>query len=217
LPRSEYASLIGDEEEDEYWIEPDKQHKKPSVIGCIAAKHYHKVFRLPTKCSEREDQMSQNFKNALSRAFREDYGMPNIVHFGSGAIRWRKKLAFDDPDTEHRIVFRLGEFIQHHGSNVARIDHIFVHELDGKRRVFVALSRVDTSGNLRDEVLGFRLWTLQRKDVGAGLDIIGLPSILAERVYLIPVTKSGDRLQREADADVAASRLLVVENNIEYL
>ena len=83
------------EDEDESAVAPDNNHLLPKVNGCLNAKYCREVLHLPTRSSSQA--MSGSFRRALSRAYGNEYNLPNIVQFGGGsAIQWCRKLSFTD-------------------------------------------------------------------------------------------------------------------------
>jgi hypothetical protein len=73
-------------------LNPESNHLRPAAIGCIQTKYSQEQLNLPTRGA----LMSDEFKSMLRRAYQDDYKMPNIMHFGTAAIQWCKKLSFTD-------------------------------------------------------------------------------------------------------------------------
>jgi hypothetical protein len=96
----------------------------------------------------------------------------------------------------------MGDFIYYGTSHsIARIDHIFVHELLRKRRIFLKIRDVQSVQD-RDEVLDVPSLFVPGLDEVA-LRFVGLPAIDAKKLYILPVTRSaqGLRLRRIVEAD----------------
>lgn len=101
LPRSEMASLEEDpEEEDEEdmtdFIRDDELHQRPTATGRLQQKYCRTILKIPTRASE-TDLMSEDFQTKLTKAFREDYGMPHIIDFGKEVFQWCKRISFSSP------------------------------------------------------------------------------------------------------------------------
>ena len=84
--------------------------------------------------------------------------------------------------TERRYVFAIGSHIAFREQQIGRIDAVFVHELNGIRRLFVKLTELHYTG-ARDQVLDLPLVT-----VGEEL-IVGLPSVAAKKLYIVDLEK----------------------------
>lgn len=98
LPRSEVADYVNlleegfDDDELKLKLPEDSTQYRPAAITCIQPKYAKDTLQLPTRPS----QMSDNFRKLYTKAFKDDYGMTDIVEFGKAVVRWSKKVAFDD-------------------------------------------------------------------------------------------------------------------------
>jgi hypothetical protein len=73
---------------------------------------------------------------------------------------------------------------------IARLEHIFDHELDFARRGFAVVTKTLDNGAL-DKVLGLPMLRLANGAVegsNTGTWIIALPSIVARKAHVLPVT-----------------------------
>jgi hypothetical protein len=114
--------------------------------------------------------------------------MPNERIFGSGPLQWCKKVSFFDLVIQRQIAFRMGDFIEHYQGAIARIDQMFVHthDVDGKRRLFMKVSVVDTDDTVRiDNVLDVPVVRLA--PANTVLQVWGFRSVMPSKKYLLPV------------------------------
>ena len=197
------ASLVQDnDDDDDEDVQADSQHIHPQATGCIQARHCREILGLPTRVSH----LTTEFTKLLSEAYGDHYGQPNIIKFSRGSFRWCKKLSFLDPTSQRRQIFKIGDFtIGKNGNEVVRIDHIFIHNWDGSRRLLCVKGTCLTAQSLQTSVdpvlgLGYRRLRLQHKTsaspaiVNASTVLIGLPSIRPRQLYIIPVTATGEQL-----------------------
>jgi hypothetical protein len=121
--------------------------------------------------------------------------------------------------SERQWVFVMGNFIQLQRGQIARIDRIFVHELNHRNRLFckVTLVQHGTNPAHRDPVLKLQMHHFVAPQTATIM--AGLPALTAERLYMLPVNlKDKDVYRRlclergEADAD-----LMLVGYNVKYL
>jgi hypothetical protein len=113
----------------------------------------------------------------------------------------------------------MGDFLECRGGKVARIDQLFVHELQGIKRVFAKITAAERTVNQRDDILELPTYRL-----ADGEFIIGLPTISSKRLYMLSVVEvpnSGEesgyqRLKIEKGA-TAAHSLLLVDYTIQFL
>ncbi len=90
---------------------------------------------------------------------------------------------------ESRISYEVGNYIQFRGTEIGKIDNIFVHELSlGSRRLFCRVTKTSSRLLSVDPVL--RLPSLETTSEQI---IIGLPSISTKRLYIIPVEHRENR------------------------
>jgi hypothetical protein len=92
---------------------------------------------------------------------------------------------------------------------LAHLNHIFVHELRNKRRVFAMVTNVEEIIGQRDEVLDLPMMRM-----GTTTSIIGLTAIQGQKVYILPVEvrESGMKL-----GDSNAKDLILVDWALQYL
>ena len=216
LPRSEQELLVEDVD-DMIDIVEDAAHKRPKAIGCLQPSYVRDTLQLPTRCSI---NMPMDFRIALRRAYEQDYTMPNIIHFGTAAIHWCKKISFFDPVTEYHCVFAIGDFVVLKSDDIVRIDNLLVHTLDNRRRVFLKISEVEGNEDnavSRDRVLDLPMLRLQQEGPGVnGVNLIGLPALQSRKLYVIPVAKGLDgSLQRQGNKN--SGDLLLVTWTLQYL
>ena len=92
LPKSERSQ--DDLDEDSYLLlKSDASHGLPAALGRLQARYIRQELSLPVRSSS----IDSVFQKKLRDAYRIDYGMPGIMHFGSASIPWSKKLSFNDP------------------------------------------------------------------------------------------------------------------------
>ena len=147
--------------------------------------------------------------------------MPNIHHFGSAAIIWCKKLAFTDSHTERRITLKIGDFVKFRNGYLGHIEVFFVHDHDvtQQRRLFakVKLVKPHTPPKV-DECLDLPIMRFSTSDQ---LIFVGLPSIQAERMYLVPVRAGGQAdvpaEERSRLGDSTSDTLVWVTWTLQYL
>ena len=75
--------------------------------------------------------------------------------------------------------FELGDYIEVYGTQLAKMDYIFVHELD-QRRAFAVVRPLIDIGQGQDRILGLPL-VRQTQDQR----IIGLPAIGPRKPYIV--------------------------------
>ena len=85
----------------------------------------------------------------------------------------------------HRISFVMHDFVIIY-TELGRIDTMFVHELDRKKRFFALLQLVDTEEKRRDTVLGADFRTFKNETA-----IVGLFGFLSRKKYVIHVKHDG--------------------------
>ena len=142
--------------------------------------------------------------------------MPNILHFGSAAIKWCKKMAFTDPTTEHRITLRIGDFFEYRDGLMGRVDMLFVHDLDltQKRRLFVKVRPVQEKEVLVvDAVLKTPVLEIASIPTGE-YAFVGLPSVHAQKLYMLPVDIQGSQLRL---GDTYSQDVLWIQWTLQYL
>jgi hypothetical protein len=216
LPRSELEDFreLREAEKDvsEVSIEPDDGHKRPSAIGAIEAQTISLTYGFPTRMSK---QVPEDFRDALRTAFELDYNMKFIVSFENHAIHWCTKLAFYDPITERRTVLKVGDFVEAKG-RLGRIDHLFVQTLLHKRRLFANVTWLEEEVTGRDQVLDLPIFHFEKKQ--GRFSFVGLPSILAKKVYMVPTkegVEEGERLLAREPKE--AKDLIHVTWTLQYL
>ena len=185
LPRSEQEGMLEDEE-DELQIVASENHRRPAAIGCLRPKYCREILKLPTRSSN--TALPPLFVSMLRRAYEVDYQMPNIMQFGTAGIKWCKKFSFFDRETERRSTFAMGSFIECTNGQIARIDQIFVHEILQKKRLFCKATLVERGGMQVDPILGLRMFAFASPEQAS--TIIGLPSVTARRLYILPVASN---------------------------
>ncbi|KAI9848827.1 MAG: hypothetical protein M1837_006343 [Sclerophora amabilis] len=136
----------------------------------------------------------------LRHAYNEDYAVRNVVRFG-GKLLFYMKLSFTDRLSERRVTLNLGDFVLVRDALLARLDHIFVHQLEpGQKRAFAMLTMVETTGPLGlDEVLKLPLRRLSSHQ-----KIVGLPGLMGTMVWAISASRKRGQagfncLSREGD------------------
>jgi hypothetical protein len=219
LPRSE-LNTAEEDEEDERYVCADAQHRQVSVIGCIPTKYCREELFLPARAS----LMDSAFRTALRDAYGADYGIPNIAQFDSSTFQYGKKLSFVD-ETQRRKTLRIGDFVHVNRSrgdaqHIIRIDHIFIHNWDDQRRVFIRATEVDTTrAPSFDPVLDCQVLRLHPEKTAT----IGLPAICTEQLYIIPVVKdpfhpsTNDRVAKLQLGGSDSVDLLWIEQSVQWL
>jgi len=97
LTRSEqenFSVALIDEADSQVMIASDANRLRPAAIGRLQATYCRDFLGLPTRATA---ALPDAFRSALRIAYEKDYGIPNLRHFGKGAIQWCKKVAFHDP------------------------------------------------------------------------------------------------------------------------
>ncbi len=102
--------------------------------------------------------------------------------------------------------YRSGDFVYYHHQQIARLNQLFVHELNPIRRAFAVISKVQDTA-LKDPVLNLPLLRFTVND--QGLNMIGLPAIDFNKLYILPVS--------ERDEEPGQLRLGGDETLIQYL
>ena len=203
LPRSEQLDLENRENQTFQWILEDAHHVKPEVISQLKSSYCRDELGLPT----RSLSLTAKLKHYLRKAYAEDYGLLNIVHFGIKPLVWCKKLAFTDKDTEHRLVFTCGDVVQYHNNKMGRLDQVLVHQLLNVRRWFCFIMEVCHSSNKKDDILDVPLLQLLEDR-----HLIGLPAISGKTLYMLPVSRGSENELLTGD-----DMLLWVDWEIQYL
>lgn len=100
------------------------------------------------------------------------------------------------PDQRHRVTYMDGDLIElqrDSDSSFGQIIAIFVHNLGGRERIFLAV--VSGREVARDNILDLPIIQV---DTGNEYDIIGLPAIRKSSLYTVPIGDSpscpGDNL-----------------------
>ena|SRR5438874_11341267 len=81
--------------------------------------------------------------------------------------------------SEHRVTVKLGDYIEVYKKQLARIDYIFVHELD-QRRAFAVVCPLMDVGKGRDKILNLPL-LVQTRD----RRVVGLFAIGSKKPYIV--------------------------------
>lgn len=203
LPRSEQLELESEETEAFQSILGDTHHLKPRVMSRLKPTYCRDELGLPIRSSA----LTAVFKHHFRTAYADDYGLPNIVQFGTKGLVWCKKLGFMDKATEQRLVFNCGDVIQYHDNKIGRLDRVVSHELMNVRRVFCLVTEVSLTQHQRDDVLGVPLLQLSKDQV-----LIGLPAISGRKLYMLPVSRDSDNELIKGD-----DMLLWVNWQIQFL
>lgn len=79
-------------------IVADDAHEHVTVTSRIRATYCSEKLKLPVRASDTDAQLTQQFKEGLCAAFREDYGLQIdlIIQLNKAAIQWYKKVSYTD-------------------------------------------------------------------------------------------------------------------------
>ncbi|RYC61611.1 hypothetical protein CHU98_g4607 [Xylaria longipes] len=130
--------------------------------------------------------MSTHFIQLLRLAYATDYGFPE--HHPSAwdptaGIKWSRKLAFNTSgEDKDRFVFSQGDFIQYHGGQHGRIDHIFVFNVWGIEHIFAIVTQIEDNGDV-DDILKLKLMDEKEDDP----IMIGITAIDPVKPYIVPM------------------------------
>jgi len=95
--------------------------------------------------------------------------------------------------SEHRVTFKLGDYLEVYGNQLVQLKYIFVHELD-LRRMFAVVCPIIDFGLGRDKILDLPL-VVQTQDQR----IVGLSAIEPKHPYLVdlgPTAETSDRVEQ---------------------
>lgn len=139
------------------WIVFAVDHKKLSAVKRFETKYCREILKMSIKASADNRIMSAVMKIALRNVYVIDYSMSHIMHFDIATISWCKKLTFYDFQSEHRITFVMKNFVEIRKAEKTQLDFLFVHELNGFRRLFVIIFKFQIIDK-RNEILNFFFW-----------------------------------------------------------
>ena len=129
--------------ESKLWIVFDNNHKKFSVINRLEIKYCRDIFKVSIKIFVDDRIMLSAMKITLRKIYFLDYSMSHIMHFGTTAIQWCKKLIFYDFQSKHRVTFVMKDFVEFENENEkTRLDLLFVHELNDFRWLFATIFKL---------------------------------------------------------------------------
>jgi hypothetical protein len=99
LPRSDKSNMVAEEElgfEMDISGGADSSHRRTTVIGRVSINGTSHLINenhdLPTKSKH----MSPRFKEALRRAYFNEYDTGDVYRLGNKSLQWANKLAFTD-------------------------------------------------------------------------------------------------------------------------
>lgn len=92
LPRSDHVDEDVDDDDSYMLIMGDKYHSKPAVSGRIKPTYCREQLSLPIRGSA----LPVPFQTMLRLAYKTDYDLPHLTHYGNASISWSKKLSFTD-------------------------------------------------------------------------------------------------------------------------
>ena len=72
---------------------------------------------------------------------------------------------------------------------IGRIDHVFVHALFNRQRLFLIITKVTQTAAM-DQILGLPMLDTQNKQ-----ELIGLPAVAGRKLYIVPVIQVEEGLQ----------------------
>lgn len=217
LPRSEQglATNANDDNDELEGIVADDTHSNPSATGCIKSLYILNTLRLPTRTTTLLQY--PQFARALTTAYRHDYSMPSIFMF-IGTFAQSKKFSFYNLDSQYRYTYKIGDFVQY-SSTIVRIDQIFVYTFGREQRLFVKAIRLQNSTSneiVNDKVLsrGFiRLSIVEETDIL----VIGLPSISADHLYVVPITVGSGSAVKLAKPVLEATEFIWAQYTVQWL
>lgn len=214
LPRSE-QDLLRDADDEQVDIASDPQHNKPAAIGALTAEYCKTVLDVPTRAGKK---LSVDFIRNLSQAFGNEYGQPDILEFGNRAIHWCKKVAFTDSSTQDRVTFAAGDFVALQDNSIVRLAGLMTMTLLDKRYLFANVERLTVSAD-RDPLLDVAILTPANR--GSKYDLVGLPAILSQRLYIVPFKRTDGEIESEAlsivGADETADGFLWMDWSVHWL
>ncbi|KAI9688924.1 MAG: hypothetical protein M1820_010214 [Bogoriella megaspora] len=191
LPVSESPDDIDD---DEQFLLQDKMHQEPAAIARVKSSYAREVQKLPL----RPDDLASDdpFRLQLQTAYAREYEIKNVWLRKTCAFQWCKRFSFTDPTRERRCTYSINDFIRLRDGSIGRIEYLFSHELSGIQRLFIACTLADTDGDTFgfDPILGLPFMELTDEQ-----KIFGLPAVVAERIWMIPVESRPEGLRRGGD------------------
>jgi hypothetical protein len=150
-------------------------HVNPRVSGKLPGYYITDVEHVPTRPSPSREG---DFDKLLRSAYARDYRRRNVFELGAKPYVYYQHVTFVDSQNEKRIGYTVGSYIEltppdHVGPRVsesepilARIDHIFTHEL-GETRAFVYVEILEETGEI-DDICLFKIHkTTGRKAIWA--------------------------------------------------
>ena len=86
--------------------------------------------------------------------------------------------------SEHRITFSRGNFVQYRGTDIGRLENIFVQEvLQDQQRLFVVVTPcIKHPTQKMDPTLNLPLLKLSKETI-----IVGLVALSARKLYILPL------------------------------
>ena len=88
--------------------------------------------------------------------------------------------------TEQRVTFTSGHYIRYRNNQLGQLQHIMLHELRGKKRLFAVILKVIPSAIGKDWVL--KLPLLQATDERV---VVGLSAMKGDKLYIVPSSMEG--------------------------
>ncbi|KAI9879076.1 MAG: hypothetical protein M1830_009660 [Pleopsidium flavum] len=182
LPPTECPDIA---DESEVAILQDRCHGSPSALVAIERKE---IRRRGLPLFPHKLDMMDNFRTRLRGAYEKDYGFRSAAELHKQPLHYAQKLAFDDIESQRRVVFRVGDFVQllpshaQESTTPLQIDNIFLHEIGpGQRRLFL---RVKPTILLSTPDTVLHCPILELLDTYL---IVGLPLISPKKLYIVPV------------------------------
>ncbi|KAL9635849.1 MAG: hypothetical protein Q9204_002463 [Flavoplaca sp. TL-2023a] len=182
LPQSEQKDSVSEEEEGRISIIGDDMHLEPLAIGCLKVSWVKKYLGWPIRSGPKMEDMG--FAKMLQDAYLHEYNEPHVT-LPNARLQWCSKMSFTDPTSEHRVTFKVGDFVRARGT-LARVDGLFAHDFSSLRRMLFA--RVTwVEGFSRDKVDPILQTPYQR--LSKRYDIVGLPGIGPEKLFMLNVRR----------------------------
>ena len=186
LSRSKQMLFENDDSDSRFSIIENVKHFQSIVIDCLAFKYCRNVLKLFTRSFENEKIMSKSFKSSFVYDYQNDYAIFNVMHFGTIAIQWCKKFAFTDPQTKHRMIIKMNDFVSCRESLKKRIDVFFIHIFETQKKRFFAkiISVLSKNFSQHDECFNIPILKLQSVTQNQYY-LVDLSVIQVEKLYMI--------------------------------
>jgi hypothetical protein len=200
LPSIEDPDHVAEEDEAYTSVEEDALHScvKVNTPGFVMnhadnSLHIHALMKLSKL------QYDHPFITKLHRAFDREYGIRGIVQFDwRDTLHWFRRVSFTTG--ARRYTYNIEDSYQVHDM-LYTIQQFLVVVLNGRRFLFLIATHMDgvidpaTGEQMEDTALGLGVYTDTK------LVILGLASLVPERVYLVKVPERGTYGPKEVEDD----------------